>query len=469
MAPLSPGAVELPPHHLSVRVPWHDTDWTGRVCREPGANHSCSVLKNIKERKIDVVEAEVAGRPWGELDAKEVPPCVVERAGFMRAAAFSTERVHPYKERRFPSHAHFAPTIQRMPKYSIEAIPFRWVRRDSYELYSQPWGIEVDGALEERADRIMDYETGWIQDERNQRAMLDSFFSALRPRRSLVLLYVKDLPLIEEPRAGERFLIGAGFVTGVDPVVSWEYSEKGELQSIMWERGVAHSIRPDFSDGFLLPYHRLLEDPAFQGVDLSEYVARTPADHFDEFSYVSELVSEDATIAALEELGRVLELITDTVDGPWEQARAWVGDRVAEAWQARGPYPGMGPMLAAAGIERGALLARRVLDELPDDADPWPPIEAAIAANRDGLVGRLGRKAWEKVTGDAQRYRQLRVMSRFALNRGQARALFDTLKPGEVIENPYLLSRKGAGPRSHRRSRRSIGACSPRTPAPALH
>ena len=54
----------------------------------------------------------------------------------------------------------------------------------------------------------MDYETGWIQDERNQRAMLDSFFSALRPRRSLVLLYVKDLPLIEEPRAGERFLIG---------------------------------------------------------------------------------------------------------------------------------------------------------------------------------------------------------------------------------------------------------------------
>ena len=69
---------------------------------------------------------------------------MVERAGFMRTAAFSTERVHPYKERRFPSHAHFAPTIQRMPKYSVEAIPFRWVRRDSYELYSQPWGIEVD-------------------------------------------------------------------------------------------------------------------------------------------------------------------------------------------------------------------------------------------------------------------------------------------------------------------------------------
>ena len=65
MAPLSPGAVELPPHHLSVRVPWHDTDWTGRVCWQPGANHSCSVLKNIKERKIDVVEAEVAGTAVG--------------------------------------------------------------------------------------------------------------------------------------------------------------------------------------------------------------------------------------------------------------------------------------------------------------------------------------------------------------------------------------------------------------------
>ena len=60
----------------------------------------------------------------------------------------------------------------------------------------------------------------------------------------------------------------------------------------------------------------------------------------------------------------------------------------------------MGPMLAAAGLERGPVLARRVLDDLPAGvADPWPELEKAIAQDRDGLVGRTARKAWEQLSG----------------------------------------------------------------------
>jgi hypothetical protein len=80
-----------------------------------------------------------------------------------------------------------------------------------------PWGIEVDCGLEERAIELMNFESNWIQDHRNQLALLDSFFSALGARKSLVLLYVKDLPLIEEREPGGRYLVGAGFVDGVDP------------------------------------------------------------------------------------------------------------------------------------------------------------------------------------------------------------------------------------------------------------
>jgi hypothetical protein len=88
---LSHGAVKLPLAHLSARVPWHDTDWTGRVCRAPGANHSCSVLRNVKQRKdADVEEADV-GKAWSELERDHVPPCVFERGGFMRPAAFTIE------------------------------------------------------------------------------------------------------------------------------------------------------------------------------------------------------------------------------------------------------------------------------------------------------------------------------------------------------------------------------------------
>lgn len=440
MPPLSHGAVELPMAHVSVRIPWNDTDWTGRVCAEPGANHSCTVLKNVKEDKNTVAEEEDAGRAWSELDDGELPPCVLERGGFMRAKVFTKTRTHAYSRNRRGAHTHFGPTLQRMPPFSLEVTPFRWVMLPEQERYASQWGIRVDHAHEERAIELMGFESHWVQDHRNQRALLDSFFSALQPRRSLVLLYVKDLPLVEERVAGERYLVGAGFVDGVDPVVEWEYSSPGELQSIMWERGVTHSIRPSFTDGFLLPYQQLLRDPALQGVDLDPFVARAPADHFDEFSYVSELVSHDGAIAALTELGRVVDGLPGVVDGPWSHVGAWIADRLGDAWEARGPYPGMGPMLAAAGLSRGPLLARRVLDSLPDDAmDPWWALDEAIAENRDDLVGRPSRKAWAKLCADADRYRQLRVMSRFALDVGQARELFDRLEPSEVLDNPYGL------------------------------
>ena len=33
--------------HLSIRVPWQDTKWDGRVCTDPINNQSCVVLNRI--------------------------------------------------------------------------------------------------------------------------------------------------------------------------------------------------------------------------------------------------------------------------------------------------------------------------------------------------------------------------------------------------------------------------------------
>jgi hypothetical protein len=38
------------------------------------------------------------------------------------------------------------------------------------------------------------------------------------------------------------------------------------------------------SDGLLLPYQALLAEPALAGEELSHFAARTPPDHFEEFS-----------------------------------------------------------------------------------------------------------------------------------------------------------------------------------------
>src|SRR3954447_26016886 len=381
--------------HLSVRVAWHDTDWTGRVCASPATNHSCLVLKNVKEKKRPLDLEELAGAPWADIeDADDRPPCVNERAGFMRSRMFTHQRTHNYAWNKKGPHGHFAPTLQRMPPHSLEVTPFRWVMRAELERYAAPWGIAHDDAVEKHIFGLMTHDDStWVQDKSNQEALLDSFFSALRPKQSLIFIYAKDIPLVEEREPGERYLIGVGFVEGVDSAVEWEYSEPGPVSSIMWERGVAHSIRTGFPNGFLLPYHELLASPALQGEDLDQFVARSPRDHFDEFSYVSELVTHDGAIAALTELARVVDLLPGVVEGPWTDVANWLADRLSDAWQARGAYPGLGPMLAAAGLERGPLLARRVLDNLPEGVtNPWPELEQAVNSNLDRLVGRVARK-----------------------------------------------------------------------------
>ncbi len=35
------GAKMLPLRHLSIRVPWNDTNWSGVICEKPGENISC--------------------------------------------------------------------------------------------------------------------------------------------------------------------------------------------------------------------------------------------------------------------------------------------------------------------------------------------------------------------------------------------------------------------------------------------
>ena len=449
---LANGAVELPVAHLSVRVAWHDTDWTGRVCAAPGANHSCAALSRVKENKNADMEEEDAGTPWADLPPERLPPCVYERAGFMRPSSYSIQRRHPYAGGWTRSHAHFTDTVHHMPAYSVEATPFRWVMRDQAPEIARTWGIGYAPELEEAADQVIETSkpTDWVQDHRNQLALLDSFFSGLAPGRSLVFFYAKDVPLLEDRQPGTRVLLGAGRVTAVRPVVEWAYERSGPLRSIMWERAVGHSVGPAFEDGFLLPYHQLLTDPNLQGRDLAPFVALAPGDHFDEFSYVTERVGDDGAIAALSELARVVDLLPGVAEGPWNQVAAWISDRLADAWKARGAYPGLGSALAAAGLERGPVIAHRLIESLEDPAaDPWPVLEQAIrdaaqgAGPAAGLVGRVSRKMWARITGEPDTYACLRMLARFALTSSQARRLSDPGERGisdlEFLENPYLI------------------------------
>jgi hypothetical protein len=313
---------------------------------------------------------------------------------------------------------------------------------EEYEL-----GYELE--LEDRADELIGFPTRWVQQKPNQLVMLESFFSAIEPERSLCLFYAKRTPLSEGPR---RVLIGAARVLSMQPAPEYQYLGEGELRSVMWEWPVRHSLRPDFKDGFLLPYHELLqfadEDPAF---DLESCVAFAPDDHWTEFSFSSEHVSHDAAIGSLLECARAIRAAQSSVSGDWHPVLEWIDARLAEVWRLRGPFPGLGAALSAFGVPGGTLLAYELAASAGENEDPWPRFESWLESAAKSTAGssRVGKTTLEKWRALPDERRELlTLLSRFDLTPSQATRLYQPTEREkarievsdlELIENPYLL------------------------------
>jgi ATP-dependent exoDNAse (exonuclease V) alpha subunit len=439
----------LPLRHLSIRVPWHDNGWNGTVCKRPVENAACLVLKRIRETRDDAAETANAERHFSEFEDRNFPACLPERGGFMSEFEYTRFLEHPYKWSA--AHSHFAETPFRYPAYSAACIPFRWTLREGAEKVDKGYGIGLQWELEDRADDLMGFSADWLQDKQNQLAMLDTFFSAIEPERSLCFFYAKQTPLSEDPR---RVLIGVGRVTGVGQSVEYAYDSPGELRSVIWERPVNHSVRPGFVDGFLLPYHQILELAARKpDLDPEQYVAYAPEESRNEFSYGSEHVSHDTAISSLLACADALRAAQEHVQGDWETPLQWIDARLNELWEMRGPCPGLGAALTAFGVQQGNFLAYDIASELEDNEDPWPLVEQAFE-NPELLNMGLGKrisktlvKTWKTMPEESRAL--LKLLSRFNLTIEQATRFFEETEREEVLNsvesdaellaNPYRL------------------------------
>jgi hypothetical protein len=306
-----------------------------------------------------------------------------------------------------------------------------------------PYEAELEAAVDAEADLP---DPNWVQHAKNQQLLLDTFFSAVKPEKSLVFFYAKESPLSNDPR---RVLIGVGRALNVGATVPYLQSGDG-FGSVLWERIISHSVRPAMTDGFLLPYHALLEHAAGVDEDPEQYAVFVPDEFSVEFSYASEHVSHDAALALLLALDRAVEQFAPVVDGQWSTVRAWLSERVAEVWQARGPNPGLGAALTAFGIREGVLLAYDAHSQLGENENPWPLVDQWLrdpkphpeAADR---VSDTMSKAWAAMS--AERRSLLQLLSRFDLSVDQATRLYQEterakarieLKDRELLENPYL-------------------------------
>lgn len=441
------GEPTRPIEHISIRVPWHDAAWNGTICADPHGNGNCVLLKNIGQNRHDVHEQRLAGARIAELPLADAPPCVAERATFMSPQPIAFERTHPFVEKS-SAFAPFQRTAQPLPPYSAQAVPFRWMSRNGAEEVERERRLGLQPALEERVDSITGWrQSNWMMHGDNQRSLLDSFFSNVRPEASLVFFYAKHSPLSDDPR---RLLVGAAAVTGVTPTGAYRSDGTEQFPAQMWETTIEHSLRPDQQRGFLLPYQALLAARDRDGVDVEDALAFAPEAGWVAFSYVTEHVSHDLAIDALLSLaaaGRQAQRILGSSVGPL--GFNWLETQLNRLWKLRGPCPGLASALAAFGVPQAVTLAHMIGASTGSGTDPWLTVDRAMSDPQRFSITAVEhltpsvRTKWKSLR--SERRELLELLSRFSLSRDQAERFFvverrdPALTDHDIITNPYIL------------------------------
>lgn len=449
-------------HHLTQRVPWHDSRWNGCVCVEPARNPYCVALDRIRVERDDAAEAAVAGKPWAELTPAQLPACKAESGVFMNEVAWTRLFEHPYAglEKTTATHGNLKPTPVRVPPFCTLAVPFAWMLRS-----------EQDGIDEQLPEPLPPetpdppYKT-WVFSRQRQLALLDLFFGKLVPKESLVFFYCKEGQPLGDTMP--RLVVGVGAIEALSPVLVYQTTDRAPGHP-MWDRLVRHSIRPDGTEGFLLPYHEYLAPTGDPDEDvrrfdlLREVAVGVDSAHMRSFSYVSELATADV---ALSTLVRVLDAVRAVrrhgiAPGPWSEREEWVNAQISRTWQQRGAFPGIGAVLEALGMRMGTTLALELISSgtVAADDDPWPHVDALLRGAAEpphpGYVADLAAVRQAYAALSPERRQLLQLLSRCALTPRQARRWFDPheraratdapVSDADIIANPYRICETDLG------------------------
>lgn len=444
--------MNIPTRHLSVRVPWHDAGWNGKVCCNPRENGSCMFLPRINDSKNVEVEEGKAESWLHELSQDVLPPCVGEKVSFMSPHSIYKKVKHPYSinGNNNEFYRHYKETTYCYPGYSFSVIPYNWMLKDAKSNTSEKakeLQLEYDVAKEPK----LNFENYWVQQLDNQRTLLDAFIKPIVPGSSLVFVYAKNIPFIDST---SRILIGVGHISEIGKLTEYEYDPKlpKTFRSTLWERPVFHTIREGFKNGFLLPYQEFFKmAEKDESIYIPDYIAFAPT--FEEFSFGSEWVTNDSAIEALlilhEKLKKFEELLPNK---NYEHQLKWIDKELSRIWKMRGPFPGLGAVLSGLNIGEGNLIAWE-LDKIIRDTkteevvkNPWDFVErifkgdsSALSKNLKISISDTQKATWKNYSKEEKEFLQL--LSRMNVDNDQVKAVINLKEKEQIafLKNPYLL------------------------------
>lgn len=437
--------------NITVRVPWTDNGWCGKVCNHPCGNTDCLRLKNIFENKNEVEEEKIAGKPLKGIE-KQVP-CIAEGVAFMSPDELIRTVIHPYKANNPKTHGHFLDTEEHFVPYSLPARPFLWTMKRGKDF--EKYGIDYQSCREPE----LDFENAWVQDARNHQAIFKRFYENIISNESLVFAYAKQVPFVDDPR---RIVIAVGLVEEVIPSVEHNHTDAGTLRSYTWETMIRHSIRENGENGFLMPYYKLMEyAKEHSDFDIRLATVYASEDYHYEFSYATEHLSHDGTIDTLLRIIKAFEYIAqfDDIEIPTQKYINWCKNRLKKVWEDRGGYPGLGEMLYAFGIKKGIPISQKIQDyaksnnipifkcvnDLFENKASYIPLELtstitpeiidawnALSTERKTLFELLSRFSLSELNPKYNRYDYLfNIEKRTKYNK--------TWTDKDIIENPYTI------------------------------
>ena len=448
--------------HITIRVPWHDSSWNGNVCTKPKNNTACLCLKRISEGRDTENEEKIAGKKFELINSNERPPCQAERVAFMSERGYQRTVNHAY-EKTADTHKHYRQTIFHHDAFSAAAVPYRWmmlpevIGSDEQEGKAESLGIVFNHEKEPAKDQL-GFETIWVQEKSNQLAMLDSFFSAFRPNKSLCFFYAKKTPFSE---SSKRVIVGVGYISSIGGVTEYNYDNPNteKLRSVLWERNIYHSIRSDNTNGFLLPYHEFFSKFENDTINSEDFLAFAPDEYFENFSYGSENLNSSGAILSLLSCYRSIEKMSKHLEGNWVQVLKWINDTINSLWTMRGPFPGFGSALAALGVSNSSILANEInlyLEKINFKLSPWEIIyELTLGNELNFSISNSQKKdlirLYSQLLKNEERLKLLHLLSRFDLDQEQSLRFFQPhirqkvdplLADNEILLNPYLIFEK---------------------------
>jgi hypothetical protein len=444
--------MNIPTRHLSVRVPWHDAGWNGKVCCNPRENGSCMFLPRINQSKNPEQEESIAESWLHELTEEQLPPCIGEKVHFMSPHMVYKKVKHPYSKNgnNEEFYGHYKETTYCYPGYSFSVIPYNWMLKNA-KSNSSDKANELQIPYEPNKEPKLSFENTWVQEIDNQSALLDAFISPIVSGSSLVFIYAKNVPFIDTT---SRVLIGVGHISDIGELTEYEYDQTKPIKfrSTLWERPVYHTIREDFENGFLLPYQEFFKMAQNDNtIYIPDYIAIAPT--FEEFSFGSEWVTNDSAIESLlilhEKLKRFETLLPDK---NYEDQYKWIDKEISRLWKMRGPFPGLGAVLSGLKINDGNLIAweldKVIRDKETDEVvkNPWNFIELIFNGNTSFLSKKLKvtisdtqRATWKSFSNEEKEFLQL--LSRMNVDNDQVKSVIDAKEKQQIeyLKNPYLL------------------------------